>query len=442
ATLETAIINAANNDATLKAAGITATSDNGLSFVSANGTPVQVQVGGDTLNTLGFGNFVNATPATSVTAGSAYAADTDGPLAGTLTFDVSVGGGASSRITVATNALGAAGGDSEATLIGLINAQIALENGTSAWTKAGVTAKDNGGSIEFASSNGTQFQLGVGNDATQTGTAGFAATQDGTARSAGVTAYTGLTAGNATFVNEDSGGAYQLGTTAADGTTSATALAFAPIVYGNDQQVLTLSAADANGQNHSVLINLDADTAGSIDQAVNSINQQIHAGGDSTTQQIYAVAVQNSGAAQIEFESNVKDFSVNVGATTNGTGVGDPSTQQGTTLSSVKVGSGGAIDISTVSDAQAAVTAITNAVNVLGTAQAAVGKGENQLNYAISLAQSQITNFSSAESNIRDANVAQQAANLTKAQVLQQASIAAMAQANSAPQAILTLLRG
>jgi len=38
--------------------------------------------------------------------------------------------------------------------------------------------------------------------------------------------------------------------------------------------------------------------------------------------------------------------------------------------------------------------------------------------------------------------VAAQAANLTKAQTLQQAAIAAMAQANSAPQAVLTLLKG
>ena len=85
---------------------------------------------------------------------------------------------------------------------------------------------------------------------------------------------------------------------------------------------------------------------------------------------------------------------------------------------------------------------MSNAVIALGSAQAAIGKGVNQLNYAINLATSQITNFSSAESQIRDANVAQQAANLTKAQVLQQASIAAMAQANSAPQQLLTLLRG
>jgi flagellin len=77
----------------------------------------------------------------------------------------------------------------------------------------------------------------------------------------------------------------------------------------------------------------------------------------------------------------------------------------------------------------------------LGVAQAAVGIGENQINYAVNLAQSQITNLSAAESQIRDADVAQQAANLTKAQVLQQSSIAAMAQANSAPQAVLSLLK-
>jgi flagellin len=64
------------------------------------------------------------------------------------------------------------------------------------------------------------------------------------------------------------------------------------------------------------------------------------------------------------------------------------------------------------------------------------------LGYAISLAKSQISNFSSAQAQIRDADVAMEAANLSKAQVLQQASIAAMAQANSAPQAVLSLLRG
>jgi flagellin len=99
-------------------------------------------------------------------------------------------------------------------------------------------------------------------------------------------------------------------------------------------------------------------------------------------------------------------------------------------------------NMSVTGHALAAVDSINQAVAKLGLVQGKVGAGENQLHYGISLATSQITNFSSAESQIRDADVAAEAANLTKAQVLQQASMAAMAQANSAPQAVLALLRG
>jgi flagellin len=89
-----------------------------------------------------------------------------------------------------------------------------------------------------------------------------------------------------------------------------------------------------------------------------------------------------------------------------------------------------------------AITAINAAIANLGLVQGSVGAGENKLAYATSLAQSQISSYSAAESQIRDADVAAQAANLTKAQVLVQTSVAALAQANSAPQAILKLLQG
>jgi flagellin len=85
--------------------------------------------------------------------------------------------------------------------------------------------------------------------------------------------------------------------------------------------------------------------------------------------------------------------------------------------------------------------ALSNAVAALGSAQAVVGKGENDFNYAINLAQSQLTNLAAAESRIRDADLAAEAANLTKAQILMQAGTAALAQANSAPQAVLALLK-
>ena len=96
--------------------------------------------------------------------------------------------------------------------------------------------------------------------------------------------------------------------------------------------------------------------------------------------------------------------------------------------------------VDTTTNAKTAITDITAAVAKLGLVQGAVGDGENNLTYAIGLANSQITNKSAAESNIRDANIAQEAAALTRSQVLQQSSVAALAQANAEPQALLKLL--
>ena len=78
----------------------------------------------------------------------------------------------------------------------------------------------------------------------------------------------------------------------------------------------------------------------------------------------------------------------------------------------------------------------------LGNAQAAVGKGQNQFSFAVNLASSKLTNIAAAESRIRDADLASEAANLSKSQILLQAGISALAQANSAPQQVLALLRG
>lgn len=118
-------------------------------------------------------------------------------------------------------------------------------------------------------------------------------------------------------------------------------------------------------------------------------------------------------------------------------------------LSSTAVDSASLLGTQNITDAANAATALTalsggttSAVSKLGLVQGVVGAGINQLSYAIGLAQSQVTNYAASESRIRDADVAAEAANLSKAQVLQQSSIAALAQANSAPQAILALLRG
>ena len=139
---------------------------------------------------------------------------------------------------------------------------------------------------------------------------------------------------------------------------------------------------------------------------------------------------------EVSFQSNT-DFSVARDASATSTGglgnVASASTASATDKAA-------ASDVT--ANALAAITAISSAVASLGLVQGKIGTGQNKLQYSIQLAQSQITNFSAAESRIRDADVAQEAANLTKAQVLSQASMAALAQANSAPQAVLSLLRG
>jgi flagellin len=89
----------------------------------------------------------------------------------------------------------------------------------------------------------------------------------------------------------------------------------------------------------------------------------------------------------------------------------------------------------------AAITAVAKAVTTLGNIQGVVGAGINQLNFAVSLAQSQITNYAGAQSQLRDANMAQAATNLSQQQVLMQSSMAALAQANQIPQSVLKLLQ-
>jgi flagellin len=415
----------------LAAAGITVSDTNGpLNFTSAQGGAVKVSITGDSQNVLGYGSFTGTAAATSATAGSVFAQST---ADGTVDLDLSLDGESSTTLAVS---MPSASNATAAQAAATINAAIAAAGTGSAFNKAGIIAEDNGlGHVELISTNNTDFRLGVRNDGVNTSSLGFYA--PAARNAAGLAAgYTAPATPTATFVNQDAQGEYRLGSVVA-GAGTAQPLTFAPILYATDGQSLTLSAADASGNSHSAVISLSQANSQDIDQAISAINTQIQASGDSTLMQINAVKVNVTGTEKIEFVSDVPNFSVNVGSTTNGTGIGS----QGNTLSSVKVGTGGAADISTESGAQAAIDAITSAVSSLGVAQAAVGKGENELNYAVNLAQSQITNLSSAESQIRDADVAQQAANLSKAQVLQQASIAAMAQANSAPQAVLSLLK-
>jgi flagellin len=99
-----------------------------------------------------------------------------------------------------------------------------------------------------------------------------------------------------------------------------------------------------------------------------------------------------------------------------------------------------AVDL--VSDAAGALTDIQSALNSVSEMRGTLGAGMNRLQSAVSVLQTQVQNTQSAESTIRDANMAEEISNLTKQQILSQSGMAALAQANSGSQNILSLLKG
>jgi flagellin len=295
---------------------------------------------------------------------------------------------------------------------------------TTALGVTGLTVTSNAGTMRFTSTAGAISVSVSGSSAALTALGMDAtATANGTESSAGTT-YSDFVAG----------GSYQIGSA---GVTKN--FTFAAVTAGS--QSVTVTASDTGGASHAKTVALaNGGTGATLAAAVAAINDAVQKSNDSTLQQITAVAVTEGGVQKINFISTVTDFRVTVAAATGG--LSDASGSQGTTSAAVQVGSGAAADIGSAAGAKTAVSALTTAIKTLGSAQAAVGKGQNQLSYAIGLANSQISNFSAAQAQIRDADVAAEAANLTKAQVLLQASLAAMAQANSAPQAVLSLLKG
>jgi flagellin len=288
---------------------------------------------------------------------------------------------------------------------------------------------------------------------TQLATYGISASiaTDGTLQFGGSTAFT-VTAG--ALANGATGGVVATAATTAINTSnytvdSTTALngaavaggAFAGFAAaGTGSETFTIQGA-AGATPTSVTLsgaaNAGAGNATTLTQALQTINTAL-AGNKAGIS-----AVQNAAGTGISFQSS-SSFNITVTANSTG-GVGNLFGSGAAAAPNDQVGAvavkGPSATASSTGNAINALAALATAISNVGLTQGIVGAGENKLNYAVNLAQSQITNFSAAESGIKDADVAQEAANLTKAQVLQQASLAALGQANSAPQAILALLK-
>ncbi len=91
--------------------------------------------------------------------------------------------------------------------------------------------------------------------------------------------------------------------------------------------------------------------------------------------------------------------------------------------------------------AQTAIATIDTAITTVSAAYGTIGAAQNRIEFAAANTSVMLENFQAAESVIRDADMAAEISELTKNQILQQVGTSMLAQANSLPQSVLSLLQ-
>ncbi|WP_407278251.1 flagellin [Aromatoleum evansii] len=100
------------------------------------------------------------------------------------------------------------------------------------------------------------------------------------------------------------------------------------------------------------------------------------------------------------------------------------------------------LDISTTAGANDAILAMDAALKAVNSSRAQLGAIQNRFSSTIANLQTTSENLAASRGRILDADFASETANLSRTQILQQAGTAMLAQANSLPQNVLSLLRG
>ena len=101
---------------------------------------------------------------------------------------------------------------------------------------------------------------------------------------------------------------------------------------------------------------------------------------------------------------------------------------------------GGDIDVSKQSGGNFAIDRINDAINLVSQYRAGLGAAQNRLEHTINNLKVTSENITAAESRIRDTDMADEITAFTKNNILLQASQSMLAQSNSVPQSILSLI--
>jgi flagellin len=173
-----------------------------------------------------------------------------------------------------------------------------------------------------------------------------------------------------------------------------------------------------------------SDQLGYMDKEFQALDTQIHNISQQTKWNGMDVLAGNSSG-------NAKSYAFTVG--TSGT--------EAITVAIANVSQGAsglgttALAVNTQASAVAAIAAIDTALGKLNGARADIGAGINQLTYAADNMANVVQNTTASRSQIIDTDYATTTTQLAKSQIIQQAATAMLAQANQAPQSVLSLLK-
>ncbi|PPE74526.1 flagellin [Solimonas fluminis] len=168
-----------------------------------------------------------------------------------------------------------------------------------------------------------------------------------------------------------------------------------------------------------------------VGQVVDAINNYasttgVNAAYDSATNRIVLTSAGNIAATGTD-DGSLTGFDV-----TGADGDATASTTTGLT----------GLSVASYAGASLAIQQVDSALSQVNSARATIGAVQNRFESVVANLATTSENLSAARSRIQDTDFAAETANLTRAQILQQAGTAMLAQANSAPNNVLSLLRG
>jgi flagellin len=209
-------------------------------------------------------------------------------------------------------------------------------------------------------------------------------------------------------------------------------------------QINGLAQANRNIQDGVSLVQTaegNLDEVHSMLQRVRELAVQYKNGTLSSSDQAAIQTEVNQLASEIERIGTSAKFNgitllANAGAVTFQVGAGDSET---ITVSTISLGSSVG-SFSTLSGA-GAISAIDAAISAVSSARATFGAVQNRLEHSMAATQVYAENLTAAESRVRDVDMAAEMVKLTKNQILSQAGTSMLAQANQAPQGVLSLIR-